>query len=87
LHNGTAKAVVVARIESSYPCIRLTPGSTRVEPDGDAEVEVQFDPAQEPDYRGALGVDLTGRDPAGAVVFRCRVDVTISEDQAISPAQ
>jgi hypothetical protein len=85
LRNTGAKAVTVARIDVSCDCIRLSPPPTPVRPGAAVALDVAYDPAVDPDYLGILGVELTGVDAAGVVVFRTTVDVVVRSDAREPP--
>lgn len=87
LSNRTAAVVRLDRVESSCPCVRVEPIPTTIDPGGQANLRVVFDPAEEPDFRGGLAVDLTGRGPTGVVLFRSTVDLTVSGPIATPPTR
>jgi hypothetical protein len=78
--NRGAMPVSVARIDVSCPCVRINPGSFVVGPGGTTELEVEFDPRDEPKFRGALAVSVDGRSASNDCVFRGIVDVTVIGD-------
>lgn len=74
--NRGATAVVVERIESSCECLTVDPLSLRLGAGKSGVLRVVFDSSQEADFRGELGVELTGR-AAGGVAFRTVVNVYV----------
>jgi hypothetical protein len=77
LRNTSASAVTVARIDTSCPCVRVAPLTTRIDSGTEATLTVAFDPTEEPDFRGGLSVELTGFDVGGFILFKARVDLDI----------
>jgi len=55
----------------------VTPVFLRIDAHTSATLKVAFDPADEPDFRGGLSVDLTGREPDGATAFRTQVNLEV----------
>jgi hypothetical protein len=84
LRNVSAEAISIDRVETSCSCVSVSPLPARVEAGSERALTVAFDPAEEPDFRGGLSVDVTGHGPAGDVVFRTRVDLDI--ERTPSPA-
>jgi len=68
LVNHLSHALTIERIETSCPCLRIKPGSIRIEPDERKVLAVEFDPSTEPDFHGGLSIDVTGY-AAERVVF------------------
>lgn len=60
LVNWGDQPVMVERIETSCPCLIITPESTCIGPGETATVSVKFNPSAEPDFRGRLAIDVTG---------------------------
>jgi len=83
--NRRDDAVVLHRVETSCPCVRVTPSPLRVGPLQQAVLNVTFDPSGEPDFRGSLAVDYTGRGADGEVVLRGRVDLTVTARPGSAP--
>jgi hypothetical protein len=78
LRSNARSPVVIERIDVSCPCIRVAPGSLRIDPGGSAALRVSFDPTKDPNYRGELGVHVIGFGDGGRVVFRTRVELVIN---------
>ncbi len=70
LRNRFASPAELDRVETSCPCVAVSPAMVRIGPGEVAEVDVTFDPAEEPGFRGTLVVDLTGHDRMGSILFR-----------------
>lgn len=77
LRNPHPAAVTVERVETSCPCVRVTPASLHIEPRESAELGIAFDPTDEPDFRGGLRVEVIGRGEGGDVVFRTHVHLEV----------
>ena len=77
VHNRTRAPLEVADVESSCPCVRIGPVPLRIDPGRSARMDVTFDPAEEPDFRGALAVEFTGRDASRRKVFGGHVDLEV----------
>ena len=77
LQNTSAEQVVTARVESSCPCLRVTPESLQVNPGETTTVCVRFDPAEEPAFRGRLGVSLAWTSPQGAILLQHEVELSV----------
>ena len=58
IHNHGTDSIRVARFETSCPCVRVPPSSMDLNADETREVTVEFDAAEEPEFRGSLGVTL-----------------------------
>jgi hypothetical protein len=77
LRNRGSETVVLERIETSCPCVSVSPASLRLHPGGAAELRVHFDPTDEPEFRGGLSVTLVGWGRPGAILFRTHVNVAV----------
>ena len=75
--------VRIDRIESTCPCVRVSPVPMEIGGLGRSELAVIFDPSEEPDFRGTLSVDLRGVGKSGEVLFRLTVDVTVADEAGI----
>jgi hypothetical protein len=78
LKNETADVVIVDHVTTSCPCISAAPLPLRLEPGATAKIVVSFDPTNEPDFRGGLGVEVKGFDQAGAALLRTTVDLEVA---------
>lgn len=74
--NHGKDSAAVNRIETSCPCLTVTPSSMRLAPGETNTLTVAFDPSAEPDFRGGLAIDVTGYD-GGGPVFRTRTTLTV----------
>jgi hypothetical protein len=52
--------------------LHLTPGEA-------ATVTVEFDPTEEPDFRGSLAAEYTGRSSGGLAILRGRVNLRVAD--------
>lgn len=80
LKNESAEAISIDRVETSCPCLSVLPLPARVEAGSERSLTVAFDPTAEPDFRGGLAVELTGRGSAGTILFGTRVDLDVTSD-------
>jgi|GEM_PF-5395894 len=85
LSNPSDRLHEAAIISTSCPCLRVSHASIRVEPHSTATMDVTFDPSEEPDFRGALSIEVTGTDPNGTLVFRGKVNVQVQNPPDDSP--
>jgi hypothetical protein len=85
LENPRKSAVEVSRIETTCPCLRVTPDSIRVGPRTGGSVTVRFDTSEEPDFSGGLSIDVIGRGLDEAIIFRTKVDLVVRAQ--VSPSQ
>ena len=60
IRNQERMPVIVNRMKSSCPCISGSPLPRSVAPGETAVIKIAFDPSGEPDFRGNLGVILSG---------------------------
>lgn len=74
--NLTQQPVVADRIETSCPCLKVTPSSIRLAPGETTMLTIDFDSSSEPEFRGELGVDVTGY-VDGSVVFRTQTSLRV----------
>jgi len=61
VRNASDRSVVVDRFETSCGCVVVEPRSARIGANGSIALRVRFDPRDEPDFRGRLAVNLTGK--------------------------
>ncbi|HWE39480.1 MAG TPA: DUF1573 domain-containing protein [Isosphaeraceae bacterium] len=78
LRNRRSEPLTVARVETTCPCIRLAPVPVTVAPNGEAMLRVEYDPSDQPDFRGELGVEVKGLDEVGQLIFETRVLVEVA---------
>ena len=69
--------IVVARINASCPCVRITPASVNLDAGGSACLSVVYDSTEEPEFRGALAVLVTGLSEDRVLLFRVVVHVEV----------
>lgn len=80
LRSRTSRPLEVHRVETSCPCLRVEPTSFKVAPGGSAEVDLAFDPSQEPEFRGRLSIDVAGYGLGDEIIFRTRVHFEVRDD-------
>ncbi len=80
LRNPGLAPVTVDRVVSSCPCITVSPLPACVPCSGSAVLVVAFDPADEPEFRGGLSVELSGRGAADSRLFEAVVEFEIGEN-------
>jgi len=73
LVNPGSLAIKVERIESSCPCVRVSPDTLWVGPGASAELAIEFDPSTDPESRGRLAVVVEGKSESSVPVFHARV--------------
>ncbi len=77
LRNLGREPILIGRIETSCPCVRVEPGMFQIGPGEAKSLAVRFDPADEPDFHGQLSVIVTGYDDAGRAAFGTRVNLEV----------
>lgn len=77
LRNPGSHPVIVARVETSCPCLKVVDQPTSIGPGQAADLTVKFDPTNDPDFRGGLSIDVIGRDPMGRIVFQTRAKIEV----------
>ena len=65
LKNTGQRPQILARIETSCPCVQLRPVSAALKAGEVVTLEVVFDPSDEPGFRGSLAVTVNGYDTGG----------------------
>jgi len=80
LRNPGPHTVSVERVKTSCPCLRVEAAPFIVGPGGSAELVARFDPADDPDFRGGLSIEVTGLSPAGEAEFRVQVDLEVQAE-------
>jgi len=79
LVNHGSQPVRVERIESSCPCLAITPHLIRIGPHEKKVLTVEFDGSVEPDFHGGLAIDVTGY-AAERVAFHTVAKLEIHQD-------
>ena len=78
LRNPGQSPVIVERVETSCSCLDVGPFPIKIEPGRSANLTVRFDPADEPDFRGRLSIEVIGRGPTDLLAFRTRVGIEVA---------
>jgi len=76
LRNRGPHPLRVQRIETSGPCLTTTPGPIWIGRGECKVLAVEFDPSEEPDFRGRLAIDVTGYD-GDVVAFHTLVELEV----------
>jgi len=77
LINRTSDAITIERIDTSCPCLAVTPGSFRIDSGERLALNLKFDSSTEPEFRGRLSIEVTGYAANGAA-FQTRVKLEVS---------
>ncbi|MHB1557825.1 MAG: DUF1573 domain-containing protein [Isosphaeraceae bacterium] len=77
VRNSSSRPVAVERIDTTCPCIQVSPGSFAVGAGETRFLTVRFDPSHDPEFRGGLSVVVTGFDESERAIFCTRVDLEI----------
>jgi len=78
LCNRGADVITVQRVDTSCPCLMVGPAPGKIPPGQLEHLAVTFDAGQDPEFRGTLSIELTGRDPDAVIVFRAHVRVEVT---------
>lgn len=82
IRNPTAQSVSIDRVETSCPCIETGPARLEIAPGEIRELTLKFDASTEPEFGGALSVEVAGYGESGRLVLRARVLVEVRADVA-----
>lgn len=77
LSNPWTTPVTIQRIETSCPCLEVAPVPIEIASGRSGEIVVRFNSTEDPDYRGVLGIEVTGYNPSGKSVMEMRIDLEI----------
>lgn len=77
LRNPRTESVRLDRVETSCPCVSVESLPTTIAANGASEIEVVFNPSEEPDFRGALSVELIGKDDGAKSLFETRANLEV----------
>lgn len=80
LQNLSDRPITVQVVEVSCECVSMAPVPLTIESSRVGELIVEFDPREDPGFRGKLGVMATGRDREGRALFQTRVDVEVANE-------
>ena len=76
--NPSSNPLAIDRIETSCPCVKVSPTRVELGPGETKHLTLTFDPSAEPGFRGGLSVDVAGFGYDEIVLFRSRVNVEVS---------
>jgi hypothetical protein len=79
ISNDSDEVIRVAVIESSCPCVSIVLDRQRIAPGEAVAGRVTLDLGVEPDFVGDLSAGVIGRDEDHRVLFRLKVNVTVTE--------
>jgi hypothetical protein len=79
LNNPGRDTITVEHVDTSCRCLEIGPVPAAVRARQTQQLTVRFNPSEEPNFRGKLSIEVTGRAPDGAVVFRTRVQLEIED--------
>ncbi len=77
--NKTDRTWRIARVESSCSCLKVGPASFEVAGGATTPIDIAFNFAEEPDFRGNLLVEVKGVEADGNVVFTSQVAVVVKD--------
>ncbi len=77
LQNQTSGPFHVTEVDISCPCLCVDPPSVELAPGASVELAARFDPSHDPEFRGGLSIEVTGRSRIGEVEFRTRVHLEV----------
>jgi len=80
IRNTRDDALTLERVETSCPCIGVSPIPIEIGPRQTKVLSVSFNPSSDPDFEGELSVQLTGYLSSGGIAFRTEVRLR-SEDK------
>jgi len=75
--NWGSQPAMVERVETTCPCIQVTPGLFPLGAGESRDPTVRFDPTHNPEFRGRLSVVVTGFDGSERVLFRTRISFEV----------
>ncbi len=82
LRNPSARPVSVGGIETSCPCLRVRPVSMVIPPGESTVLTVEFDPTNNPDFRGGISITVIGVSEAGEKAFQTCVNFELRPENA-----
>lgn len=77
LRNDSKLVVIVDHVESTCPCVAISPLPIRIASKKTVNMEVLFEPQEESDFRGSLSVELSGKGSGSEILFRMRVELSV----------
>ena len=80
IRNRGTTTLRVARIETSCPCVDISPSAFDLASGESRQVEVRFDGGVEPDFQGVLAVRAAGLSLKNETLFRTSVGVKVDRN-------
>ena len=80
LRNSGAEPITVERIDTSCPCVTLSPIPLVVPSNASATLTVAYDANDDPRFRGGLEVDVIGRSEAGKELFKTVIRLSVLDE-------
>jgi Protein of unknown function (DUF1573) len=77
LSNAGPKSVLVNRVETSCPCLTAKSVPLEIDPGKSAVLALQFDPREDPGFRGRLAISVNGYTVQDEIAFDTRVRVEV----------
>ncbi len=77
LSNRSRSEIQYASVETSCPCLSISPAKGAVAPGRSIQVAVLFDLAKEPDFVGGLSMTAKGYSPERNLVFQLTVTAEV----------
>jgi len=77
VQNVSSERLTVERVETSCPCVVVRGLPVSLESNEARDLELSFDPSEDPEFRGALCVGATGFLSGGRVAFRTNVNLRV----------
>jgi hypothetical protein len=81
LTNRGSRELLIDRLETSCPCLMITPSQLRLAPAESKIATVLFDPSDEPDFHGKLCIDISGYS-TGSRAFQTVAEVEVRNEAA-----
>jgi len=85
VNNPGPEQITVDQVETSCPCLEVFRVPSRIDPGQSRKLTLRFNPTEEPNFRGRLTIEVTGRTAEGRVVFRTRARVEVGTGTAGPP--
>lgn len=77
VRNPGAESITIERIDTSCPCVKISPVPLVVRSNGAATLTVAYDANDDPNFRGGLGINYALILTDGSIAFRGRTDLSV----------